>query len=337
MKRSLLRLLASPCCAAELEAELKWEGDEAESGELRCRACAKSYPVLEGVPRLFQASGLESGVVKTRERFAWEWDRYPGSLLEDKPLFLEETQLDENVLPGKLVLDVGCGMGRYAAVAHELGAEMVAFDLSDACLRLTSRSRASTRLHVVQGDIHHPPFKKGLFDVIYSQGVLHHTSDTRIAFDRAAELVKPGGLLTVWLYGKAGRFSEFATNPLKEGRQGLAQYRRLAWAVVGLRHLVSDLIRAFTVRLPLRAAYALCYPLAWLGALPAVKYLTFSVHRDFQVRLIENFDWISPPYQYHHTKEELAGWFAASGFSVLKILPHGLVPKPGVLGRKGNG
>ena len=55
---------------------------------------------------------------------------------------------------------------------------------------------------------------------------------------------------------------------------------------------------------------------------------------EFQVRLIENFDWISPPYQWHHTKEELTEWYEAAGFTVLSLLPHGLVPKPGALGKK---
>ena len=73
---------------------------------------------------------------------------------------------------------------------------------------------------------------------------------------------------------------------------------------------------------------------AALGRVPLVKYFTFSVHPDFRVRLIENFDWLSPPYQYHHTKEELCGWFERAGFTVMKVLPHGLIPKPGVLGLK---
>jgi len=58
------------------------------------------------------------------------------------------------------------------------------------------------------------------------------------------------------------------------------------------------------------------------------------VEPDFSVRWIENFDWLSPPFQWHHTKEELTRWFQESGFEVLKVLPHGLVPKPGVLGRR---
>ena len=179
-----------------------------------------------------------------------------------------------------------------------------------------------------------PPFKKGIFDIVYSQGVLHHTSDTRAAFIQAARLVKPRGQLSVWLYGKGGRFEEFSTNPLRSDRGWVARHRRLAWLAVRVRHAFSDFVRCFTTRLPMRGSYALSYVLAALGAFPGLKYLTFSVHPGFKVRVIENFDWISPPFQYHHTKEELVSWFEAAGYEVLRILPHGLVPKPGVLGRR---
>ena len=215
-----------------------------------------------------------------------------------------------------------------------LGAEVVALDLSESLRRLAPVAKEYPKLHVVQGDLLRPPFKEGIFEIIYSQGVLHHTSDTHAAFKEVAKLVKPKGSLSVWLYGMAGRFVDFKTNPLRADRGFLSRHLRAAWAVVAIRHFFSDAVRLITTRLPLRATYALCWPLAALGAFPLLKFLTFSVHRDFMVRVIENFDWISPPFQYHHTKEELAAWFKAAGFEPLKVLPHGLVPKPGILGRK---
>src|SRR5207248_2093175 len=117
-------------------------------------------------------------------------------------------------------------------------------------------------------------------------------------------------------------------------RAWIARHRRLAWIIVGARSAVSDFLRFFTTRLPIRASYAVAYVLAAVGALPWLKYLTFSVHPSFRVRLIENFDWIAPPFQFHHTKEELIAWFEDAGFEILSVLPHGLVPKPGILGRK---
>ena len=94
------------------------------------------------------------------------------------------------------------------------------------------------------------------------------------------------------------------------------------------------MLRVFTTRLPVPVLYALCYPLTIFGMLPFIKYLTFSVSPRFGVRLIENFDWLAPPFQTKHTKEQLGSWYDAAGFEVLRNLPHGVVPKVGILGRQ---
>lgn len=338
MKRGLLDLLACPRCGGALKFSALADfpagaSDDAAEGSLACVSCKETYELSAGVPRL-ASTKLERDARRTRDAFAFEWSRYPGSLPEDAPILLEESQLQPKDFAGKRLLDAGCGMGRYSLAALSFGAEVVALDLSDALLRLAELAPSQPKLHVVQGDLLRVPLKKASFDLVYSHGVLHHTADTHAAFKQVAALVKPGGHLSVWLYGKAGRFEEFATNPLKSEKSWAARHRRAAWLIVGTRHCVSDAIRFVTTRLPMRLTYALCHVLALLGAFPLLKYLTFSVHPAFKVRLIENFDWISPPYQWHHTKEELASWFEQEGFEVVKVLPHGLVPKPGILGRK---
>ncbi|MBI5241939.1 MAG: methyltransferase domain-containing protein [Elusimicrobia bacterium] len=338
MKMGLLAWLASPCCGEPMRyARLDRMPDpkaDIEDGALACGSCRCEYPILAGVPRLLPPGEADRRVAATSRSFTWEWTRYPGTPAEDERIFLEECQLEPSDFKDKKVLDAGCGMGRYSLAAASLGAEVTAVDLSESWAALVPVARETPSLHVVQGDLLHPPFQAAAFDLVYSHGVMHHTRDTRQAFLAVAKLVKPEGLLSVWLYGKAGRFADFATNPLRPDRVWVGRHRRLAWFVVGARHIVSDILRVFTTRLPLSLTYLLCYPLALLGALPLVKYLTFSVHPRFRVRLVENFDWLSPPFQYHHTKEELAAWCEAAGFDVVRFLPHGLVPKPGVLARK---
>ena len=263
-----------------------------------------------------------------------EWLNYPGPAAEDKTVFLEESQTAPEFWNGKTVLDAGCGMGRYSLVALSLGAEVVAADYSLSVQRLAAVSRDNPKLHVVQCDLLNPPFRSEVFGAAYSHGVLHHTADARKAFEGVAASVKHGGWLSVWLYGKAGNWPQFKTNPLRNNRKFLAPLKFAVWIAVGGRHFYSDAVRAVTTRLPAKVSYLLAYPLTWLGVLPGVKYLTFSAHPDFKMRFFENFDWISPPYQSHHTKEELCGWYEQAGFIVEKILPHGFVPKPGVLGRR---
>ncbi|PCI40781.1 MAG: hypothetical protein COB53_00370 [Elusimicrobia bacterium] len=337
MKLHLLAILACPVCQGDLVYESlpehPHEDDEIGEGMLQCSACKAPYPIMDGVPRLRPEDGNpDARVAKTRESFGFEWHRYPGPRPEDRGLFLEETQLAEDALEGKIVLDAGCGMGRYTHVALSLGGEVVSLDLSESLTRLIPEMIENPKLHVVQGDLLRPPFKPGSFDVIYSQGVIHHTADTRGAFDRIADLVKRDGFLSVWVYGTPGSYASFKTNPLKSTRAWLKAILPLVWLVVWARQIFSDAVRVFTTRLPVRVLYALCYPLTVLGAIPLLKYMTFSVEPEFQVRLIENFDWLAPPFQTKHTKEEVGGWFASAGYEVLSRLAHGVVPKIGALG-----
>lgn len=339
MRATLLPLLSCPDCAGEIrfgasDAQTKLS-EWVVNGTLACAECRREFWVVNGIPRLYPKDALESRVVRTQTSFAWEWLRYPqGSLPEDKPIFLEETQIPETEFQGKLTLDAGCGMGRYSKVARSLGATVVSFDLSESIVRLVPIAAEDSNLHLVQGDLLHPPFKPHVFDIIYSQGVLHHTSSTEDAFARVAPLAKKGALVSIWVYGRPGSWMSFSTNPLKTTRAWLKSVLPLVWLVVWARMLFSDSVRAVTTRLPVSWLYVLCYPVTALGAVPLLKYLTFSVHPNFQVRLIENFDWLAPPFQYKHTKEEVRGWFEKAGFEVLKQLPHGVVPKPGVLGRR---
>ena len=45
------------------------------------------------------------------------------------------------------------------------------------------------------------PFPQESFDLVYCQGVLHHTYSTADAFRAIAPRVRPGGNLFVWVYG----------------------------------------------------------------------------------------------------------------------------------------
>ena len=66
-------------------------------------------------------------------------------------------------------------MGRYSRVAHALGASVVALDLSPAVARLADLAENSDRMHLVQGNLMAPPFRKETFDIVYSVGVIQHT------------------------------------------------------------------------------------------------------------------------------------------------------------------
>ena len=334
MRARCLDFIRCPECLGGLKLEGDWHDGYVETGKLACVSCGKLYPIEDGIARLLPDKQIGKFADKTRDAFSHEWLNYPGSYPEDEKIFIEETQLDKPVWQGKTVLDAGCGMGRFTKIALSCGAEVVAIDFSESERRLANLARENPKLHVVQGNLLKPPLKDGVFDIAYSIGVLHHTASARDAFCNVAKTVKSGGYFTMWLYGRAGKWSEFKTNPLRADRQNLEKIKFFVWLTVATRLFMSDFLRFFTTRLPVKAVHWLCYPVTLLGAIPGIKYLTFSVLPDFKARFFENFDWLSPPYQSHHTKEEAIVWNKECGFEPIKILPHGFVPKAGILGRK---
>ncbi len=273
----------------------------------------------------------------TKISFEYEWLRYDVDLeREDREIFLSDSQFSEEFLKGKVILDAGCGMGRYTRIAGKMGVEIIGVDLSQSVLKAYQVTNNNPFAHIVQGDILNLPFREKQYDVIYSLGVLHHTPDAKRSFLNLTRYLKEGGLISVWVYGTAGKYREFKTNPLREDRQRYIKNklaRRLYWITVYVREMLLDFVRLFTTRMYVPLLYLVCYPLAAIGKIPLLKYLTASVHNNWRVRLQENFDWFSPQYQSHHTKEEVLGWFNEVKLDDISMLKHGFIPKVGLRGK----
>lgn len=339
---------------------------ETEAGMLSC-SCGNVYPVADGIPRMLpdafseldgflethkdflvrenankgshKAASFEQSMnlqEKTKESFGYQWLRYTvNDPIEDRTVFLSDAQLSDESLHDKLVLDAGCGMGRYTAVAAGMGAEIIGLDLSRSILKAYEKTRIHPLAHIVQADILNLPFRKSLFDLIYSLGVLHHTPDPRRAFLNLVACLKSDGMISVWLYGAAGQFSDFKTNPLRTDRKQYLKSnlaKRLHWLIVSQRESAYKCVRLMSTRMNVPLLYMICYPLAAMGKIPLLKYLTASVHPNWRVRLQENFDWFSPHYQSHHTKEEIQEWCAEAQVDVISLLKHGFIPKVGIKG-----
>lgn len=327
MRQELLDYIACPECNADLEGQFdSWEGDEAMSGILKCSACSAEYPLVRGVPRMNAAmKGLEN-VART---FGYEWRNFHEGEFEEDTVFgrtpeqdwqyfLEGLGLDESELRGKSVLDAGCGSGRLTRQIAEHGAGIViGVDMNDAVEHVYRSTRDVENVHIVQGNIMRLPLKRHVFDLVWSNGVIHHTPDAAACHRALSRVVKQGGKLYVWVYAR--RFSPFK-----------------------LAKDLADVVRLS--KLPEPALLALCrvlaYPsLALLSLYRGVVHLPFvsrtsriewtSRRRTVQELRLTWFDTLSPQYDTTHSETEVVDWFRSAGFHDIAAIEE---PKVGVRG-----
>jgi SAM-dependent methyltransferase len=241
---------------------------------------------------------------RTRSAYGLQWNTFrivrPD---EDRATFRNRTGLEPQDLDGRLVLDAGCGMGRYLRVVAEAGAVAVGMDLSRAVEAAKELTGEWPGVSVVQGDLLRLPFAEGAFDHIYSLGVLDHTPDPRRAFLGLAKRLKPGGRIAVWVYPRE--------------RPALER--------------IINAHRSISTKLPLGVLVRLSRLMAPVGSIKrrlmgsrsrivskvgvALNLLTIgvSMHPDPEVRVCDTLDWYAPRYLSRHTPEEVRGWFEEAG------------------------
>jgi SAM-dependent methyltransferase len=297
MNRALLKWLRCPVCQTCLDLDAR--GDEIDRGALTC-AQGHTFAVLRGVPRFVQQDAYTSS-------FSYEWQRFRDTQLDShtgRTDTRERLQASLNFpldqLRGKLVLDAGCGMGRFAEIVHQFGGEYVGLDYSFAVDAAHQNVGRLPGVHLVQANIFELPFADNAFDLVMSLGVLHHTPDPRRAFASLPRVLKPGGSLTITVYDAGNKV--YVTN--------------------------SRFWRRYSTRLPKRLLHALSYaaaPLYYLWTLPILGWLLrsiafISLERDWRWRVLDTFDWYSPRYQSWHTHHEVFGWFKENGLEKIEVL-----------------
>lgn len=204
MKRKLLDYLACPGCSGhiDLASVLADDGVEIFSGELECASCAKTFPIVRGVPRFADLTNVEADKQATAESFGWSWQQFAHDDVRYEQQFLDWiAPVQPDFFAGKVVLEGGCGKGRHTRRIAGWGAkDIVAVDLSAAVEVAFAATRGLENAHVIQADIYHLPLRR-VFDYAFSVGVLHHLPNPREGFKSLVSKVKPGGHASAWVYG----------------------------------------------------------------------------------------------------------------------------------------
>jgi SAM-dependent methyltransferase len=209
--RANLDIICCPRCGGDLAVG---------SDSFTCVSCAHTYVAQDEIPSLFTPNewqGAKEDVTQRIKAF-YEENPFPnyddfdsaGSLIDKARKGLFAKLLDDQVPYGAKVIECGCGTGQLTNFLSISNRTVVGTDLCLNSLKMATAFKQKNdldRAHFVQMNLFRPAFKPGSFDLVISNGVLHHTSDPLLGFKSIAKMVRPGGYILIGLYHKYGRLA----------------------------------------------------------------------------------------------------------------------------------
>jgi len=312
------------------------EGAEIITGEL-CSADYKSFPIMKGVPR-FKRGEVEESQIAEGFGYKWkEWHKKVTQIESDQYIKSREVAfsaiLGVNTImeafslfkDGMSCLDVGCGLAfseslfnpnpkcnRFAVdIAHE--AVEVAYE----------QTKEMENVFVAQADLLSMPFGKGFFDIIFSDGVIHHTRNSEKSFATLCSHLKIGGLIGIYVYNVKPFIRELVDEHLRRGTKWMSFISCMAFS-----EQIAKLGRSFK---------AFKEPLVIKEDIPLLDikrgrydlqkfiydyFLKCFYNEDFGIEasILCNFDYYFPRYASHHTQQEVQHWFNANGIDEVKFI-----------------
>jgi SAM-dependent methyltransferase len=219
-----VNLLACPACKGTLR----------DLGEdLFCAACNRLYPIRDEIPDVRVKSDVWTGTVTafySRTPFPGFSARDSLGSLRARAMRSEFVMALDRAIPGDArVVELGCGTGQMSLFLATADRAVVGADLTRASLEVGARAARQfgvERVAFVETDLRHAGLRDGVFDVVYSSGVLHHTPDPRASFSAMARLARPGGIVVLGLYNAWARIPH--------------RLRRAAGRLTGFRFIPFD-------------------------------------------------------------------------------------------------
>jgi SAM-dependent methyltransferase len=227
-------------------------------------------------------------------------------------------------MQGSLILDAGCGAGRFSEIALSTGATVIAFDYSKSVNACWDNLKNNKRLHVVQADIYKLPFKDNIFNYVYSFGVLQHTPNVKQAFFSLLRKLKNNGRICVDFYRK--------------------DWKVYLWPKYWIRPIIKRIPHETLLRIVQRSVPLLLPISRFLSRVPKIghylKYiipianheLVFPLNRQqvFEWAILDTFDMFSPKYDKPQNEKIVNQWFKEAKLTQTEVFKPGLVIGRGV-------
>lgn len=232
-----------------------------------------------------------------------------------KYLYLEMmglTEKDLSLFKNKTVLDVGIGSGSSARMWAENAKEFHGIDISKAVYRAKNALKSSGKEAILsQADLNALPYPDNSFDVIVSNGVFHHTPDTKIALKNSIKKLKVGGSCLFYIYKKKAPLREFADDYIRNKVSDLSHDSAMK-AMEPITNFAKSLHKqSIKIQVPndveilgikkgeydlQRFIYQFFFKCFW------------NESWGFEYSNLTNYDWYHPKFAWRHTENEIRNW-----------------------------
>jgi SAM-dependent methyltransferase len=265
------------------------------------------YPITAGIPRFVVESDADVDA-DTQESFGYEWQHFD-KVLPDYDAEIENYFgiVPPDALNDAVVLDAGCGMGRWAVqVAKRPVRRLYAVDFSRAVDSAARTLANQPQAHCIQADVTRLPFRSGAIDFSYCLGVLHHLSDPDAGMSSLARVTK--GPLLVYLYYALDNRPAF--------------HRVLLWGATVARLVTARLPKQVMLWLSWCIGTVVYWPLARLAQVferlgfPGIAHqIPLSHYRSYSLKFMagDAFDRFATPIEKRYSRAQIAAWLARYG------------------------
>ncbi len=222
-----------------------------------------------------------------------------------------------------LLVDAGCGAALSALelFGERLGSlRYLGIDISDAVDTAASRfADRGVEAGFLQADLRRLPLEDGSVDVIFSEGVLHHTDSTEAALKRLAGLLRPGGRFLFYVYRKKAPIREFTDDYVRDRLRDLAPDE--AWKALLPLTRLGHALGELDVEVDVPEAVELLGIPAGTISVQRLFYWYFCkafYHPDFTLDEMNhlNYDWYAPVNAHRQTPEQVRQWCADAGLLI---------------------
>ncbi|WP_242601964.1 class I SAM-dependent methyltransferase [Legionella yabuuchiae] len=294
-----------------------------------------------GVWRLLDNYSTEQE--QTKESFGYKWSKKDtfeseAMLSRMKQWLIERygdiSQLLNQFKNKPILLDAGCGAGMSTIELWKEHADKIRYlgvDVSsaiDICKERVLKHNFSDSAFI-QGNITQLPLPPMSVDIIFSEGVMHHTDDTHSTFKALSEYLKPNGFFMFYIYHKKGPIREFVDDYIREKMQAMTPSE--AWNAMRPLSKLGKLLGELDINIHIPEKIDLLDIPA--GEINLQRFFYWHIfksyyHPDLDLEEMNhiNYDWYAPSNAHRHTFEEVEGWCDQASLEIIRhvVEPAGI-------------